>query len=120
FEGQVALVMEYVDGPTLEQLLTDHGALPPHDAFALFVPMLAAVAAAHERGVWHRDLKPANVLLARTPVGWVPKVTDFGIAKLADDMSTGGGSKTRSGVSMGTPGYMAPEQVKDSATVDKR
>lgn len=118
FDGQVALVMEYVDGTTLEQLITEVGGLPVQDAFALFVPILAAVAAAHDKGVWHRDLKPANVLLARTPVGWVPKIADFGIAKfMHEEMDKG---STATGMTMGTPGYMAPEQVRDSSTVDGR
>jgi hypothetical protein len=117
FEGHVALVMEYVDGTNLELLIAERGALPLQEAMALFVPMLAAVAAAHDRKIWHRDLKPANVLLARTAVGWVPKVADFGIAKIMDEMSAG---QTSSGVAMGSPGYMSPEQVRDSSTVDQR
>ncbi|MEQ1502076.1 MAG: serine/threonine-protein kinase, partial [Myxococcota bacterium] len=118
FDGHVALVMEYVDGITLEQWLAQHGALPVQDAFALFVPVLAAVAAAHDRKVFHRDLKPANVLLAQTAVGWVPKVADFGIAKfVVEEMGEG---KTSEGMAMGSPGYMAPEQIRDSSSVDQR
>ena len=118
FDGQVALVMEFIDGITLEDCLEQRGALPVSEAFALFVPILAAVAAAHDRRVLHRDLKPANVLLANTPVGWVPKVADFGIAKFVEE-EMGGGSTT-AGMIMGSPGYMAPEQVRDSSTVDER
>lgn len=118
FDGFTALVMEYVDGISLEQWIAERGPLPVQEAFALFVPILAAVAAAHDRGVLHRDLKPANVLLADTPVGWVPKVVDFGIAKFVEE-EMGAGSTT-SGMVMGTAGYMAPEQVRDSSTVDQR
>ncbi len=118
FEGQVGLLMEYVDGTALDQLLASSGALSWQDAMALFVPILSGVAAAHDAGVLHRDLKPANVLLARTSTGWVPKVADFGIAKVVEDEM--GGGATTAGVSMGTPGYMAPEQVRDSSGVDRR
>jgi serine/threonine protein kinase len=66
----------------------------------------------------HRDLKPANVLLARTPDGFVPKVTDFGLAKLL--VSDSNVAHTRSGIAMGTPSYMAPEQIRDARMVDQR
>ncbi|MBX2803235.1 MAG: protein kinase [Myxococcales bacterium] len=112
-DGHVALLMELISGHSLEDLLQDSGALPLDDALSLFAPILAAVCHAHESGVLHRDLKPANVLLAREPGGWVPKVTDFGLAKVVEE-----GAGTRTGMSMGTPGYMAPEQVRDSASVD--
>jgi eukaryotic-like serine/threonine-protein kinase len=118
FDGRVALVMEFVDGITLETCLAERGAMPAQEVFALFVPILAAVAAAHDRGVMHRDLKPANVLLANTPVGWVPKVADFGIAKFVQEEMKGG--DTTAGMIMGSPGYMAPEQIRDSSTVDRR
>jgi serine/threonine protein kinase len=117
------LVMEYVDGTDLAELLHQRGRLTPDDALALMAPVLAAVAHAHSLGAVHRDLKPANILLGRTPVGLVPKVADFGIGKLID-ATTGEGSlksgATRAGMAMGTPGYMPPEQVKDSSTVDQR
>ncbi len=116
-EGHVALIMEFVTGTSLEDLRHEIGALPLDDALALFAPILAAVDHAHQAGVLHRDLKPANVLLSRIPGGWVPKVADFGLAKVLDEAR---GSGTRSGISMGTPGYMAPEQVRDSASADRR
>ncbi|MCB9683828.1 MAG: serine/threonine protein kinase [Alphaproteobacteria bacterium] len=119
-DGQLALVMEYVDGTALDALLAQQRRLPYTDAMALFAPVIAAVAWAHDAGAVHRDLKPGNVLLARTPVGWVPKVADFGIGKLVDAAAQDGAGKTRAGVAMGTPGYMAPEQARDSANADKR
>jgi serine/threonine-protein kinase len=122
-EDQPGLVMEYVDGTNLEALLQEHGAFSPDEALALLAPVLAAVAHAHALGAVHRDLKPANILLARTPVGWVPKVADFGIGKILDDTTgdgTGRAGATRAGMAMGTPGYMPPEQVRDSSTVDQR
>jgi eukaryotic-like serine/threonine-protein kinase len=117
FDGQVALVMEYVDGPSLEQYLTERGAFPPSEALGVFVQILAAVCAAHDRQVWHRDLKPANVLLATSGRGFVPKVADFGIAKFVQEEM---GSGTKTGIAMGSPGYIAPEQVRDSSSVDAR
>lgn len=117
-EGQFGLLMEYVDHLTLEQYLHQRGSLPLDEALELMAPIFAGVVAAHDVGVLHRDLKPSNILLARVPRGLVPKVTDFGIAKvIRDDLQSSG---TDAGVAMGTPGYLAPEQVLDSADADAR
>ena len=118
-EGAPALIMEYVDGPSLEQALGRYR-LTMGDAETLFQGVLAGVAAAHAAGLVHRDLKPANILLARTRDGFVPKVTDFGLAKLTDGESLKQVGQTRSGIAMGTPSYMSPEQIRDAKTVDKR
>ena len=116
-DRRVGLLLEYIEGPSLEELLEHHGGLTVTDALGLFAPVLAAVAHAHDAGVLHRDIKPANVLLMRAPGGWVPKVADFGLAKVVEE---GLGPNTRTGISMGTPGYMPPEQVRNSASVDSR
>ena len=116
--GQPGLLMEFLDCESLEEALARRGPPPLEDALDLFASVLAGVASAHRFGVLHRDLKPANVLLARTPGGVVPKVADFGIAKVA--AGVGGPSLTRVGVTMGTPGYMAPEQSEDARRVDAR
>lgn len=119
-DGRCGLLMEYVDGLTLEHYLLQRGALPLDEGLALFASILAAVTAAHDAGVLHRDLKPANVLLARTSGGLLPKVADFGIAKVVvEDMDAGPGF-TAVGSLMGSPGYLAPEQTSDSASVDQR
>ena len=101
-EGEPFVALEYIAGGSLADKLGGTP-LPPRDAAALLVPLAEAVGHAHERGVIHRDLKPANVLLAEDG----PKVTDFGLAKRLDADST----QTRTGVVMGTPSYMAPEQA---------
>jgi serine/threonine-protein kinase len=117
-KGRTGLLMEYVAGQSLEHWLAKHGALPGDQALRMLAQILSGVAAAHVAGVLHRDLKPANILLSETPLGVVPKVTDFGIAKLFSGDRSGGA--TRQGSAMGTPGYMAPEQIEDSANVDAR
>ncbi len=88
------------------------------DAETLFLGIVSGVRQAHRIGVVHRDLKPANVLLARAQEGFLPKVTDFGLVKsLSGDPSV---AHTRSGIAMGTPSYMAPEQIRDARSVDQR
>lgn len=113
-EHGVALVMEYVDGPALDEYQNERP-LPIDEVIHLFRGITLGVGEAHRIGVVHRDLKAANILLHRTSnAGVIAKVTDFGLVKVFD----GGG--TRSGVTMGTPEYMSPEQVRDSANVDPR
>jgi serine/threonine-protein kinase len=116
-DGRPGLVMELVRGPTLDHWLRDRGPMAPLDAIRLMDGVLAAVAAAHAAGVLHRDLKPANVLLEEGPHGLVARVTDFGIAKVLSEEARIG--HTRIGVTMGTPGYMAPEQWADAANADE-
>ena len=116
-EGQVGLVMDFVEGFSLAECLMEEGAMSQGDALALFGQILDGVRAAHDVGVTHRDLKPANILLTSEGTEVVAKITDFGIAKV---MHTQGDDRTRAGTSMGTPGYMAPEQIRDSAKVDHR
>jgi hypothetical protein len=94
---------EYVDGTPLDRLVTTQGPLPPSSVEGLAVGVAAALTAIHAAGLVHRDLKPANVLVS--PFG--PKVIDFGIARTID----GAGSVTMTGIVLGTPGWMAPEQL---------
>ncbi|TYB67796.1 Stk1 family PASTA domain-containing Ser/Thr kinase [Nonomuraea sp. PA05] len=99
----VYLSMEYVPGRTLRDILRDRGRLPAREALEIMIPVLAALGAAHQAGMVHRDVKPENVLM--TDDGRV-KVVDFGLAKAIEATN-----QTRTGVMIGTVGYMAPEQV---------
>lgn len=103
-DGELYIVMELVDGPSLAQHLATHGPLEVADAIRIAVQVLAALAPAHAGGIVHRDVKPGNVLLAP---GGDAKLTDFGIAKRFDELE----SVTRTGTTIGTPRYLAPEQA---------
>ncbi len=113
----LGLVMEWVEGPSLRALLS--GGPPPLDAaLRMGGRILDGVAQAHDQGLIHRDLKPENVLLQPLSGGeWLPRVADFGLARAVE---RGGPGRTRAGLAMGTPGYMAPEQYRDAAGVDQR
>lgn len=115
--GQPGLLMERVDGPSLEQWLDDNRP-SLEDALKLFRGILAGVTRAHRAGFVHRDLKPGNVLLDTADDLVFPKVADFGLAKVLDDPLSH--SQTRSGFAMGTPQFMAPEQIRSAKDVDRR
>ncbi len=118
-EGSPGLLMEYVEGGALDRWL--EGNRPElADAERLFRGILAGVGRAHRDGLVHRDLKPGNILLGAGEGGLVPKVADFGLAKILMDIPGGANSATRSGVGMGTPAYMSPEQVRNAKGVDQR
>ncbi|MCW2946040.1 MAG: hypothetical protein JWR24_2757 [Actinoallomurus sp.] len=102
-KGHVFLAMEYVPGRTLRDLLTERGRLGPRQALEIMQPVLAALGAAHRAGLIHRDVKPENVLLNAD--GQI-KVADFGLAR-AESAS----KQTKTGMLIGTVGYLAPEQV---------
>jgi serine/threonine-protein kinase len=122
--GEHFIVMEFVEGHTLADRLAD-GPLPVNEALTITAQIAAGVEAAHDAGVVHRDLKPGNVIIR--PDG-TPKVLDFGLARELPSRSSQSElreaptlprSFTREGVSIGTPGYMSPEQVR-GMTVDRR
>lgn len=114
--GSPGLVMELIDGPTLAELLNDH---PPSlaQADSLARGILSGVVAAHAHGLVHRDLKPRNILLAPNGRELMPKIADFGLAKI---LEARGGMNTRQGAILGTPNYMAPEQIRNAADTDAR
>jgi serine/threonine-protein kinase len=123
--GEAYLVMEYLEGTSLRDRLAAgaEGAMSGDDRLRPFRQIAAALAAAHERGIVHRDLKPDNVLIVPDPEGpggERAKVLDFGLAKLAAAHQPAGALATRSGIVMGTPVYMAPEQCRGSGDVDER
>ncbi len=104
--------LEFVDGPSLSDLMKET-TLSAKDAAALLIPVARAVQYSHEKGVLHRDLKPQNILLTQEGL---PKVADFGLAKRLDTEDNDS-DKTRAGVILGTPGYMAPEQARNTEDV---
>ncbi len=118
FEGRIGLIMEWVEGPSLADWLAQGRRLTTDQLDVIGRDLLRALAVAHEAGWVHRDLKPDNVMLKVTGDSLVPKITDFGIAKqLFGDSDR---QRTETGRLFGTPGYMAPEQMKDSGRVDAR
>jgi serine/threonine protein kinase len=113
------IAMEWCEGPSLDEHLAMHGKLTPAAALAVLVPLVDAMACAHELGIVHRDLKPSNVMLRPTRgPGLDPRVIDFGIAKLVErgDEPGTGRTRTTSRVSPYTPAYASPEQIVGART----
>jgi serine/threonine protein kinase len=120
-DGSLFIAMEYLEGRSLREVLTREGPLSPGRALTISEQLCASLADAHSRGIVHRDLKPDNVMLIqRGRMTDVARVLDFGIAKLRDEQSDGANRPmTRAGDLLGTPQYMAPEQIRGE-TVDAR
>lgn len=132
-KAEKAIVMEYVEGISLEKLIEKDGALPEALAMLIFRDACKGLKIAHSKNVVHRDIKPANILLSRKAE---VKLADFGIAREDDEVAAGrlgtskrGGDETIvatkrgttiAGASLGTPAYMSPEQLEDSSSVDAR
>ena len=110
--GTPVLVMDYVSGKSLAEVLETRGSLPVDDALKIMMQVLSAVDYAHKQGVIHRDLKPSNIMVM---ANGETKVTDFGIAKVL-----GSAGLTRTGTAMGSAHYMSPEQIRRPEAVDAR
>ena len=121
------IVMEHLDGEDLATLISARQKLPVGEAVGYVLQACEAVAEAHALGMVHRDLKPANLFLAVGPGGTKTlKVLDFGVSKVLDDRASSpgdsprGGDLTHEGMSLGSPGYMSPEQITSARDVDER
>lgn len=100
--GRAFLVMEFIEGQSLHRILRTRGPLPVDEVVTIGEQVASALDEAHRSGIVHRDVKPANILLTQSGV---VKVTDFGIARIV------GGDITQTGLALGSPSYMSPEQV---------
>ncbi|HUB30561.1 MAG TPA: protein kinase [Terracidiphilus sp.] len=114
-DGQPYIVMEYLDGDPLDQLIASNASLHLSEKLGIMEQVCAALGYAHTHGIIHRDVKPANIIVQKDGVA---KLLDFGIAR-ADDSHIDGGM-TRTGTMVGTPEYMAPERFDTSLIVDAR
>lgn len=121
-EGTTCIVMELLEGETLQAYLGEHGPLPVTEAVALLLPAMRGVAAANAKGVIHRDLKPGNLFLCKDPEGRLltTKVLDFGISMLAERVVDFTSASGNPGARFGTPAYMAPEDIEFPHIVDSR
>ncbi|HEU0036726.1 MAG TPA: serine/threonine-protein kinase [Kofleriaceae bacterium] len=108
-DGRPYLVLEFIEGPSLREVIHERGALPPPDMLAILEPLCDALAMAHDAGLVHRDVKASNVILARTGETTRPVLLDFGLVKLVDETGPG---LTSSRSMLGTPAAMAPEQMR--------
>lgn len=114
FDGLHVISMEYFDGVDLARIIRKEKSLSPAKTIGLAKQICAGLGAAHEEGIIHRDIKPPNVLVNEREV---VKIVDFGLASMAQST---GSQLTRSGIIIGTPQYMAPEQISGGGTPDAR
>jgi serine/threonine protein kinase len=111
--GQPYMIMDYVDGTTLEQILATTGQLSESQFFHLFPQVCDALSLAHKHGVLHRDVKPSNIMVVKNVDGIEEvRVMDFGVAKLLSDSESSSHNLTKTGETVGSPAYMSPEQGK--------
>jgi serine/threonine protein kinase len=115
-DGRPYLLLEYIEGPSLREVLHERGALPPAEMLTILEPLCDALHVAHLAGLVHRDVKASNVILARRGGAIRPVLLDFGLVKLTDEVGPG---LTSSRSMLGTPAAMAPEQMRGQS-VDAR
>ena len=109
----VYMVMELLEGPTLRDVLYEHGPLELEETLSILLPLIDALEKAHALGIVHRDFKPENIMLSPDAYGvGAPKLLDFGVAEILQDARSEGMREGRD-IIMGTPQYMAPEQARD-------
>src|SRR5258706_14265714 len=118
--GVVFLVMEYLDGRTLKDLLRSEGPMTLERTVEIIRQVSGALDAAHQQGVIHRDLKSDNIMLSQTNGGDWAKVLDFGIAKIQQPEGARDNDITAANLVIGTPQYMSPEQCSQSGPIDAR
>jgi serine/threonine-protein kinase len=122
-DGVPFIVMEFLDGEDLSDVLAERGSLPSELAVDYVLEVCEALASAHAKGIIHRDIKPENLFLARTgsALGTI-KVLDFGVSKLSLESAAGSGERhfVRTTLPVGSPAYMSPEQIRDCGEVDPR
>ncbi|MGE0786544.1 MAG: serine/threonine-protein kinase [Sandaracinaceae bacterium] len=114
-EGIDYLTMELLEGTNLKDYIRDHGPMTPEEYLPLLVQVCDALGAAHTQDVIHRDLKPENLFLTESEEGLKVKVVDFGLSRVSNN-----NRMTKTGVMLGTPRYMAPEQIRSARDVDLR
>jgi eukaryotic-like serine/threonine-protein kinase len=119
--GAPYLVMEYLEGTTLEKLLAGGKRLPAEQTCSFALQVAEGLAAAHATGVLHRDIKPANLHLVTGSDGLdVVKIADFGVSKILDPEGPDGPHLTRTQTAIGSPHYMSPEQMRSARSADFR
>ena len=114
-DGQPFIVMEYIEGRSLREVIDSEAPLDPARVCSLAIQIASALGAAHGLGIVHRDVKPENAVLVHSELPEKVKVLDFGIAKVKQDLSSSlAVSLTQTGMAIGTPAYMSPEQASAS------
>ncbi|MEI8259530.1 MAG: serine/threonine-protein kinase, partial [Deltaproteobacteria bacterium] len=117
-DGSLFIVQEFLAGTDLRHVLDERGAISPRETAEILAPVMSALIAAHKHGIVHRDLKPDNIFLTKSSSGnTVPKLIDFGIAKMDEGQGRG---LTKTGAAMGTPHYMSPEQAGGQKSIDQQ